>query len=161
YDGTRHTRSFHHGAGLLELPLPDRPLADPDDPKVTHTIQRKDQHIEVDTKAGDRVFKMIVAYAFGTRRRYVTMIGRDEEKNYRALRLSSYHAAGGSGWGRTSGDVGRSDDIEDVRGQQVDVRDGVVRCLYCHTTQSRDYRAPPPEGGPGPEAADAGIGCER
>ena len=161
YQGTRHTRSFHHGPGLLDLAMPDRPLADPDDPKVTHTIARKDQEIEVQTRAADRVFQMVVAYAFGTRERYVTMIGRDEEKNYRALRLSHYHTAEGSGWGRTSGDVGHSDTIEDMRGQKIDVRDGVVRCLYCHTTRSRDYRDPPPEGGPGPEAADTGIGCER
>src|SRR5579883_3433156 len=161
YDGTRHARSFHHEGGLLGLPLPDRPLEDPDDPKVTHTIKRKDQHIEVHTQAGDCVFKLVVAYAFGTRGRYLTMIGRDEEANYRALRLSYYHTEAGSGWGRTSGDVGRSDTIDDIRGQKVDVRDGVVRCLYCHVTQPRDYRDPPPEGGPGPEARDPGIGCER
>jgi tetratricopeptide (TPR) repeat protein len=161
YQGTRHTRSFHHGPGLLDLPLPDRPLADPDDPKVTHTIARKDQKIEVQTRAADRVFQTVVTYAFGTRERSVTMIGRDEEKNDRALRLSHYHSADGSGWGRTSGDVGHSETIEDIRGQKIDVRDGVVKCLYCHTTRSRDYRDPPPEGGPGPEAADSGIGCER
>ncbi len=39
--GDAHIRSFHHGAGLLNLPLPDRPLADPDDPKVTHTIAQE------------------------------------------------------------------------------------------------------------------------
>jgi tetratricopeptide (TPR) repeat protein len=161
YDGTRHTRSFHHDRGLLELPLPDRSLTDPDDPKVSHTIERRDGQIEVRTQVGDRVFRMVVAYAFGTRGRYVTMIGRDEEKDYRAVRLSFYHTADGSGWGRTAGDVGRSEAIEDVRGQKVDVRDGVVRCLYCHVTQSRDFRDPPPEGKPGPEARDAGIGCER
>jgi tetratricopeptide (TPR) repeat protein len=161
YDGTRHTRSFHHDGGLLELPMPDGPLADPDDPKVTHTLARQGQRIEVQTKAGDRVFQMVVAYAFGTPRRYLTMIGRDEQQNYRALRLSSYQTATGVGWGRTSGDVGRGEAIDDVRGQKIELRDGVVRCLYCHVTQSRDYRDPPPEGGPGPEARDPGIGCER
>ena len=40
YQGTRHTRSFHHGPGLLDLPLPGQPLANPDDPKVTHTIAK-------------------------------------------------------------------------------------------------------------------------
>ena len=48
-----------------------------------------------------------------------------------------------------------------MRGQRIDVRDGVVRCLYCHVTRSRDFRDPPPAGGAGPEAADRGIGCER
>ena len=37
--------------------------------------------------------------------------------------------------------------------------DGVVRCLYCHVTRSRDFRHPPD--GAGPEADDRGIGCER
>jgi hypothetical protein len=77
------------------------------------------------------------------------------------LRLSYYHGRGGSGWGTTSGDVGHSSAIDDMRGQQIDVRDGVVRCLHCHVTQSRNFRDPPPEGGAGPEAADTGIGCER
>src|SRR5262249_28386274 len=82
-------------------------------------------------------------------------------KDYRALRLSYYHGADGTGWGRTSGDVGRSAALEDVRGQKIDVRDGVVRCLFCHVTQSRNYRDPPPEEGVAPEARDAGMGCER
>ena len=50
---------------------------------------------------------------------------------------------------------------ERVRGEPVDVRDGVVRCLYCHVTRSWIFRDPPPESPIGPEAADAGIGCER
>ena len=90
YRATRHTRSFHHGPACSTCPCPTGPLADPDDPKVTHTIARKDQKIEVHTRAADRVFQMVVAYAFGTSERYVTMIGRDEEKDYRALRLSHY-----------------------------------------------------------------------
>ena len=99
---------------------------------------------------------MVVEYAFGTPEHYVTMIGRDEDKTYRALRLSYYHTAAGSGWGATAGDVGHSSSLEDRRGQRIDVRDGVVRCLYCHVTRSRDFRDPPPAGGPGPEAADRG-----
>ena len=72
-----------------------------------------------------------------------------------------YHTAGGSGWGRTSGDVGHSDPRENIRGQPIDVRDGVVRCLYCHVTRSRDFRDPPPEGRPRPGGRRPGIGCER
>jgi hypothetical protein len=158
YKPTRHNRTFHHGAGLLKLPLPDRPLPDPDDPKVTHTIDREGDQIQVKTKAGDRVFNTVVEYAFGTPERYITMIGRDDQHDVRALRLSYYHNAEGSGWART---FGFPDDVELVRGQAVVVRDGVNRCLYCHVTQSRDFRDPPPETGVGPEAADSAIGCER
>ena len=57
YEPTRHNRTFHHGADLLKLPLPDRPLPDPDDPKVTHTFDREGDKIHVKTKAGDRVYQ--------------------------------------------------------------------------------------------------------
>ena len=158
YEPTRHNRTFHYGADLLKLPLPERPLPDPDDPKVTHTFDRERDKIHVKTKAGDRVFNTVVEYAFGTRERYITMIGRDDEHDFRALRLSYYHNAEGSGWGRT---FGSPNEVELVRGQAVVVRDGVNRCLYCHVTQSRNFRDPPPETGSGPEAADSAIGCER
>ena len=36
---SRHTQTYYRGAQLDQLPLPDKPLADPDDPSVTHTIQ--------------------------------------------------------------------------------------------------------------------------
>jgi tetratricopeptide (TPR) repeat protein len=158
YEPTRHNRTFHRGADLVKLPLPDRPLPDPDDPKVSHTFAREGDKIHARTKAGDRVFNTVVEYAFGTPERYITMIGRDDQHDVRALRLSYYHTAEGSGWGRT---FGSPDDVELVRGQAIVVRDGVNRCLYCHVTQSRAFRDPPPEPGAGPEAADPGIGCER
>jgi tetratricopeptide (TPR) repeat protein len=158
YEPTRHNRTFHHGADLLKLPLPARPLPDPDDPKVTHTFDRVGDKIHVKSAAGDSIYNTVVEYAFGTRERYITMIGRDDQHDYRALRVSYYHNAEGSGWGRT---FGSPDGVELVRGQAIVVRDGVNRCLYCHVTQSRNFRDPPPETGAGPEAADSAIGCER
>jgi hypothetical protein len=146
---------------LLDLPIPDHPLADPDDPTVTHAFRRERDHVRVTTTADDRVFNTIVDYAFGTRDGYVTMVGRDDQKIYRALRLSSYHTDHGVAWGPTAGDVPETDAAENIRGQPMQVRDGVVRCLYCHVTQPRAFRDPPPEKGTGPEAADNGIGCER
>jgi Cytochrome c554 and c-prime len=107
------------------------------------------------------VSDLVVEYAFGLRNRYVTLVGRDAEKKPRASRLSYFQNAHESGWTRTFGDdpkVARSDKL---RGERIEVRDGVVRCLYCHVTQSRDFRDPPRESGVGPEAADSGIGCER
>jgi tetratricopeptide (TPR) repeat protein len=161
HDRSRHSRTLHHGRALLDLPFPDKPLADPDNALVTHTFKRDGEHIEVETRAGDRVFEIVVKYAFGVRERYVTMIGRDEEKNYRALRLSSYHSANGVAWGPTAGDVPDSDSAENIRGQPIPVRDGIVRCVYCHVTNFRDFRDPPPESGFCPTVTDAGIGCER
>jgi hypothetical protein len=161
YDRTRHTRTFYHGASLLGLPLTERPVPDPDDPKVLHTLVREGDRIVASSRIGDRISGMVVEYAFGTPEHYLTVIARDDEKAYRALRVSHYRTAAGSGWGPTAGDVGHSDSPEDRLGQRIDVRDGVVRCLYCHVTRSRDFRDPPPSGGPSPAAADPGIGCER
>ncbi len=161
YNSSRHALTFHHGADLLRLPRPDQPLADPDRPQATHTIAESKGALVAETKVDDKVFHVVVDYAFGLRDRYVTMIGKGDDAKYRALRLSYYHTKEGTGWGRTAGDVGADDPIETVRGAEIDVRDGVVRCLYCHTTLSREFRDPPPAGGRGPEAADKGIGCER
>jgi tetratricopeptide (TPR) repeat protein len=161
YDGTRHTRTFFRGEGLLALPLPDRPVPDPDDPRVFHSVRRQDDRIEASSQVGDRVSRMVVEYAFGTPDHYVTMIARDTEWNYRALRVSYYRTKDGSGWGPTAGDVGHSDAPEDRLGQRIDLRDGVVRCLHCHVTRSRDFRDPPSGDGPSPASADRAIGCER
>lgn len=161
YNPSRHALTFHEGADLLTLPRPDKPLADPDLPKATHTITESKGVLTAETKVGDKVFHVVVDYAFGLRNRYVTMIGKGDDAKYRALRLSYYHTKEGTGWGRTAGDVGDDDPIETVRGAAIDVRDGVVRCLYCHTTDSREFRDPPPSTKRGPEAADKGIGCER
>jgi tetratricopeptide (TPR) repeat protein len=160
YPGTRHARTFHRGPALAALPLPEGPVADPDDPGVTLSFRRDGPQIRVETRARDQVFRAVVAYAFGTLDKYVTMIGRDEDGEFRAVRLSHYRGAGGSGWGRTSGDVGAPDPRETIRGRPIEVRDGVVRCLVCHVTRPRAFRDPPPAVA-GPEAADAAIGCER
>ena len=78
HDLSRHARTFHHGRDLLDLPFPDRPLADPGDAKITHAFKRENDKIKVETRAGDKVYQLIVEYAFGTSDRYVTMVGRDE-----------------------------------------------------------------------------------
>ncbi len=160
YAATRHAHSFHRGDDLAALPVPEGPLPDPTAPGVTVAIRRVGRRIEADTHAKDQVLKAVVAYAFGTPERYVTMIGRDEAGEFRGLRLSYYHSTHGSGWDRTAGDAGNSDPREPIRGRPIDVRDGVVRCLVCHVTRPRDFRDPPPSDA-GPEANDRAIGCER
>ena len=160
YRRTRHARTFHHGPGLAALPLPDGPQADPDDPGVILTFRRDGPRVRVETRIRDQVVDAVVDYAFGTPEQYLTMIGRGEGGEFRAVRLSYYRNAEGSGWGRTSGDAGDPDPHETIRGRPIDVRDGVVRCLACHVTRPREFRDPPPAVA-GPEAADTAIGCER
>jgi hypothetical protein len=160
YQRTRHARTFHHGAGISALPIPDGPLPDPDDPGVRVTFRRDGPRIRVETRTKDEVFDAVVNYAFGTPERYITMIGRGEGGDFRAVRLSYYRTPEGSGWGRTSGDVGAPDPHETIRGRSIQVRDGVVRCLACHVTRPREFREPRPAVA-GPESADPAIGCER
>ena len=88
--------TFHHGRGLLDLPLPDRPLADPDDPKVTHTFKREGRQDQGrDPRRRPGLSRWSSSMPSGRATSYVTMIGRDDEQDYRALRLSSYHTPRG------------------------------------------------------------------
>jgi tetratricopeptide (TPR) repeat protein len=157
---TRHARTFHHGAKLLDLPRPQGPLTDPDHPDVSHTFVQEGKKLHLQTKVDDHVYETLIDYAFGTRDRYVTMIGRDGDGGFRALRRSYFHEGKESGWGRSAGDAGNTNKVEEVRGQPIHVRDGIVRCLHCHVTNPREFRDPDNDG-PGPETADHGIGCER
>ena len=152
--------AFITGQSSSTLPRPDGPFADPDHPDVTHRFVQDGKKLRVETKVDDRIYKTMIDYAYGTTDRYVTMVGRDGEGGYRALRRSLFHEGKQIGWGRTSGDAGNTDKTEQVRGQPITVRDGVVRCLFCHVTNPREFRDPDKDG-PGPEAADSGIGCER
>ncbi len=161
YEKTRHARTFHHDRGLLELPIPSRPLTDPDDSKVTHTFRRDKDVVKVETRIADKVYQLVVDYAFGVSDRYVTMIGRDDEGSYRVSRLSAYHGPGGIAWGRTAIAAPDMNSAQDSRGDPIPQRDGVVRCLYCHVTSPRDFREPRPEKAVGSAVADSGIGCER
>lgn len=162
YDQSRHARTFYRGDDLLKLPIPDHPLPDPDDPKVTHTLERVGDALRLSTQVKDQTYQLLVDYAFGTPERYFSMVGRDDKGTYRALRLSHYHDANGAGWGRTAGDAGNADPLANVRGQDVPTRDGVVRCVYCHVTNPTDFRNPAlGKTHQSPAALDRGIGCER
>lgn len=165
HNASRHARTFHHGKGLLDLPRPPGPLADPDDPKTTHTLAVDGEKLRATTRTGDGPpTTSLIEFAFGTPNHYVTMIARGQDGAYRALRNSCYFdkTAGKMAWDRTSGDAGAEDPDDRVRGQAIHTRDGVMRCLACHVTNPRDFRDPGLDGGvKGPTAADRGIGCER
>jgi tetratricopeptide (TPR) repeat protein len=152
----RHTQTYYRGAQLRDLPRPDRPLADPTDPKATHTVKEADGALWEETRVGSVALRSLIEYAFGTSDRYFTMVSRDARDQYRVARLSYYHTAEGQGWARTMLDVDDPTKTKDFQGQTISARDGVVKCLYCHTTYAR--------AGPdrtGPETADRAIGCER
>jgi tetratricopeptide (TPR) repeat protein len=160
HERSRHARTFRRGAALLELPIPEQPLADPADARVTHHFSREDGRIHVKTQTSGGAVDLVVEYAFGTPDRCVTMVGRDEQ-TFRASRLSSYHTATGVRWDHTAGDVPDSNGVGDVRGQPIPIDAGAARCLYCHVTRPGALSDRRSGAGLGPEAADAGIGCER
>src|SRR5262249_10285529 len=63
---SRHSRPYSRGEQLRALPRPDRPLADPSDPRVTHTIKDVDGGLLDETRAGATVLRSVIEYAFGT-----------------------------------------------------------------------------------------------
>ncbi len=153
---SRHTQTFHRGAQLGTLPRPDRPLADPANPKVTHAVTESDGALWEETHVGETVLRSVIEYAFGARDRYVTMVGRDAHDQYRAARFSHYHSTDGQGWDKTFLGFDDSKPADDFRGATIGVRAGAVSCLDCHITFAR--------GGQeriDPETADRAIGCER
>jgi predicted CXXCH cytochrome family protein len=152
----RHTQTYYRGEQLRNLPRPDQPLADPSDPKVTHTIKEFDGALWEETRVGDAVLRSLIEYAFGTSERYVTMVSRDARNQYRMARLSYHRTAEGQGWDRTFLAVADPTEPEDFQGEAIGVRAEVAGCLDCHTTYPRAGRDRI-----GPEAADRAIGCER
>jgi predicted CXXCH cytochrome family protein len=156
---SRHTQSYYRGPQLRELPRPDHPLPDPDNPEVTHTILERDGALREQTRVGRESYEAVIEYAFGTRDRYLTMVGRDSAGGYRIARLSYHDTPEGRGWARSALDKLHPDKAAqgaDYQGEAIGVRDGVAKCLYCHVTNPRSGRDPT-----GPETADRAIGCER
>ncbi len=155
---SRHTQTCYRGAQLAELPLPGRPLPDPDDPEVTHTFQKREGVLREETRVGHEVFDAVIEYAFGTDDRYLTMVSHDASDGYHISRLSYYQTHEEKGWDRSTLDhthPTRANPAE-FQGETIGVRDGLARCLYCHTTNPRTGHD-----SLGPETADRAIGCER
>jgi predicted CXXCH cytochrome family protein len=157
---SRHTQSFYRGEQLKELPRPDHPLPDPDDPAVVHSFRQRDGALLQETHVGQEVLRAVVAYAFGTTDRYLTMVSRDANGGYHVVRLSYYNTPRGRGWDRSALDKTHPSHDSALaarfQGESIDTREGVVRCLFCHVTDPFTG-----EGPSSPERADRAIGCER
>jgi predicted CXXCH cytochrome family protein len=155
---SRHTQTYYRGTQLDTIPLPDRPLRDPEDREVTHTYQRREGVLHEETRVGRDLFDAVVEYAFGTNDRYLTAVSRDASGGYHIARLSYYQTPEGKGWDRSTLDRTHPTRARphEFQGETIGVRDGLARCLYCHVTN-------PSTGHDslGPESADRAIGCER
>ena len=159
---SRHTQSFYRGAQLDGLPRPEHPLPDPDDPRVTHALLLRDGKLWEETRGGHEVARSVIEYAFGTIDRYLTMVSRNKNGEYHVARLSYYNAPEGRGWDRSALDkthsVDRAGQIASFQGEPISVREGAVRCLFCHVTDPFAFSG---QDSNRPQAADRAIGCER
>ncbi|MFI5457799.1 MAG: multiheme c-type cytochrome [Isosphaerales bacterium] len=153
---SRHSSTLPRGKQLAGLPYPDRSVVDPDDPAVTHRFRREGGRIRFETLANGNVSSAVVAYAFGSPDRYVSLVGPDDQGTPHILRLSHYQTGRDSGWVRTTGHSADAGGGNEVLGKPLDKADGITRCLFCHSTNPRSILDQS-----GPESADRGIGCER
>jgi predicted CXXCH cytochrome family protein len=154
--GSRHAATFTLAQDLKRLPLPKEPLVDPGNPKVLHEIKREGDALVVETHVESRVLRAVATYAFGARDHFMTLVGYDDKSRPSMIRMSYYESPRGSGWDVATGLPLRPEQEEEYLGKPMVDRDGVRRCLYCHTT---NFRAVMDQ--VGPEAADKSIGCER
>ncbi len=155
---SRHALTLRFGSGLKEVPLPEHPVPDPIVPSITHRFSRKrDDRIELESRAGDQVFKAVVAYAVGSGRHGITMLATDEQGIVRELRVSYF--AEKQSWGETKGINFAPREARDHIGMGLSSQ-AVHHCLQCHATwfPSIDQNR---SGTRGPEGQDRGIGCER
>jgi tetratricopeptide (TPR) repeat protein len=153
---SRHATTFHRATDLTNLPLPAQPVPDPNDPKVTYTLKRKEKGIEFETHDDGKILRALTEYAFGSDDHYMSLVGRDSEGKDRIVRLSYYVHGRQSGWDRTTGHTATPTQEDHLLGKPLDGASGLYRCLFCHVTTPRSILERS-----GPEAADHSIGCER
>jgi len=152
---SRHASTFSFAAQTQSVPLPDRAVSDPGDPRVSHTFQRGSDGIRVESRVGDQVFRALAVYAFGSPDHFVTLVGSDDRGQSRMIRMSYYRSPKGTGWDVSSGLDVHPAHPDEFLGRPLDHRDGQRRCLSCHTTNFRAI-----EQKVGIELADRSIGCE-
>ncbi len=150
---SRHSRTYPTLAEVATMPLPEKPVPDPADAGVTHTIRREGDAIEAEVHQGNQSLKALVDYAFGSGHRGLTLVGHDETGQLRELRMSYYGKE--IGWDRTTGHATHPSSLGTFLGRPLDA-EGLHHCLDCHTTEVRAARDHT-----GPASSDRGIGCER
>ena len=153
---SHHASTIRAGAELAGVPLPPPGLADPVDPRASHTFTREAGGIRVAAKVDGSTYEALLDYAMGSGHRGTTLVGRDADGGgRRSMRISSYNGDASPIWDVTSGFSPHPATPRDFLGKPLSAA-GFRECLHCHTTRFRDE-----QDRSGPEAADRGIGCER
>ena len=154
-----HARTFARAGdkALAGLPLPPPGTADPYKPDARHTLSRSTEGLAFETKFGRHVYRAVVAYAFGSGDRGLSLVGRDTSGHDRELRLSRYADLGESraGWDLTTGHTPHPELSEGYLGRPLSA-DSARGCLLCHTTEPHAATV-----ATSPTYADHGIGCEK
>jgi tetratricopeptide (TPR) repeat protein len=154
--GGRHAKTFRDARGLHDaIELPERPLPDPHDPEVVHTLGREGDRAILETRVGGQSVRAWIDFAVGSGDRGLTPVGHDEQGRPRELRLSYYGDI--RGWDCTTGHPNAAEltEAHDFLGPTLGA-DAIRRCVGCHATYHVEARS-----GNGPTSADRGIGCER
>jgi hypothetical protein len=155
---SRHATTFARARDLKSPPVPwpqDR-LPDPGNPQVTHQVRRERDSLILETHEGQKVWRGVLAYAFGSPDHYTSFVGRNDRGQSFMGRMSPYRSPRGSGWDISTGLPQRPADRDEYLGKKMVGSDGERRCLNCHTTNFYAIFHQV-----GPEAADHSIGCER
>jgi hypothetical protein len=154
--GSRHSTTFSTVPDLGDLKIPAAPLTDPGNPQVAHRFHREGDRLQVETRTMDHVFRAAVEYGFGSRDHFTTFVGTDDNLRSIMIRISSYEIQNKSEWEISAGLPRRPKDDQAYLGPIMVARDGVRRCLSCHTTSFRAVLEKT-----GPESVDHSIGCEK
>ncbi len=62
---SHHSTTFSRPTDPGSVSMPDRPLADPADPQVSHSFGPGKDGLKVEAKVGDQVYRALARYAFG------------------------------------------------------------------------------------------------
>jgi hypothetical protein len=148
---SRHARTILTGSALANLPLPQRSLPDPGDPRVAHVFQRQGETLRVETRLDDQVRRALIEFAIGSGDRGASFIGRDEQNQTRLIRMSTFDHY--KTFDLVPQAPARADRPDDYLGRRMG--DALPGCLGCHTTRLDRSN----DGGLVP--FDGGIRCER
>ena len=151
---SRHSRTLVRTADLPSLPWPDRDISDTDNPQISHRFSPVGDTIQAETKVAGSVFHAVIEYALGANVQGRSFLGREENGQYREMRISQFPHA--PEWSRTMEHPAAPPDEPGYLGRPI-TAEAARKCVNCHSTNFRAAREP--EGRP--EGHDRGIGCER